>query len=170
MTRYFRLDVIMVALASFLVGVLGNFIANLLMGQKWWVYLILGVILVGVFTYLFFKKPVIKVHIGAPKKILDEADCAREARRGLVTFLTLHNPIKVPPTERLKPEEYLQAARNGEYHKLDFERSTFEPLIKALETHRCRLEHVWLIPSRGNPGSEAFAKPLIAYLQQEKGF
>lgn len=169
MKHFFRPVQIIVALAGFVVGVFGNVAANLLSGSSWPILLIfMGILILSIIALLFLR-PAWRVRIGAPISLYNQADCERYAKRGIIGVISLYKPIKVPSAEQLKAQDYLNAARNLEYKKLDLERSSLEPLIQAIASHSSRLEHCWLITTGGNNGSSSYAAVLIEYLRNEKG-
>lgn len=162
-------DQILLGAAVTLVSVALNLAANLLGATPTgWQVLLIGLAAAAALLVAWFRRPTVAVRFGMQIPLHAE-DYPVYARRGLIAMVPALGHPKVPFAERKDRLELLQAAQEGGYADLDFERSTFEPLILAAGIHRSRLEHCWLIATTGEGGSFAFAPALIEYLRREKG-
>jgi hypothetical protein len=58
-----------------------------------------------------------------------------------------------------------------DFDRLQVEESNLWPTIEAVVSHASRLEHCWLLATRGQhePGSSPYAPVLAAYLRERKG-
>jgi len=161
-------DQIAIAVAGFLVGVFSNVIANMIAESSTTIKLVSFGLLILAAVVLFILRPVIMVRFGMQIP-LREKEYARYARKGVIAFVPAHILYKVPREEQKSRQEYLKAAEGKDYLALDFERSSFQPLIEAISLHSARLEHCWLISTSGEHGSRRYVEALIEYLKNEKG-
>lgn len=162
-------DQVLIGAAVTLVSVALNLAANLLGATpKFWQVLLIGLAAAAALLVAWLRRPTVAVRFGMQIPLHAE-DYPLYARRGLIAILpALGHPKSAPGERKLRPA-LLQAAQEGRYADLDFEHSTFEPLILAAGIHHTRLEHCWLIATGGESGSEAFAPALCEYLRREKG-
>jgi len=112
-----------------------------------------------------------------PIAMRNPPEIIRNARKGMIAFVSLYNPIKDSTYKDLsrkeqekKMDEFRKAAKELDYSRLNFEQSNLEPLIKAIVTHRSKLQHCWLIATAGERGSQLYVPVLIKYLREQKGF
>lgn len=161
------IDQVLIGVTGFILGVFGNVVANWLSGSSLPILVIFGGLLVLVLLFRARYRQVYQIKISAPVTIRDENECERYARQGLVSCVSLFNPVKIPKEKQLSAATYRQAALEHNFTTLDFENSNFEPLIRAVTTHRCKLSHCWLISSKG--GSDVFIEALVDYLRTVKG-
>lgn len=172
--RFLRMQRIAMTMAGLCFGLLLSVFANWLSEKLVWLIplvitaaLISGVI--GVVLYL--RKPVsVEVLIRTPRTIRSPADAQRYARRGFVGFVPLYTPKRGMAADALSPEERLKAAEALEFDRLDVEASNLQPTIEAIVSHADRLEHCWLLATKGSnvPGSLPYARLLAEYLRQRK--
>lgn len=133
----------------------------------WLAVLTFVAVVVAVVFALRKPLPGISVKIGAPLTLRTPLDSDRYARRGLVGFVPLYNPMDGNPAKDLKPAERRAAVMNKDLDKLCLDmNSNFRPTITAIRAHAPKLEHVWLIATQGRAGSEADAEVLAEYLRR----
>lgn len=153
--------------------------ANLLSDQLAFIFLVLLPLVVIAF---FFARRLIGrrlppdwiVDLEPPKRLTSEAEQLRNARRGLVVLVSAYNPIRGPLAKLLPPEKAaaVQAAIAAEdLDALDLPNSNMDMVLRAVEAHKIRLEHLWLVATRSDDqtkaaGSDAILKCLRKYLAQ----
>lgn len=100
------------------------------------------------------------------------AEKARYANRAVIAFVSLY---RAPDdlAAHSSPEDWRSWARNHDQEKLRLPESNLATLIEAVECHRTRLEHCWLISTTSlnedSPGSEVYAGVMVDYLRQQLG-
>lgn len=175
MRRFLRLQRISMTLAGISFGLLWSILANWL--SERWTWLIPIVVAVGLISglvalALFVRKPIgIDVSIQSPVTIRSPEEAQQHARRGFVGFVPLYTPKRNSSAEALLPEERRQAVEALEFERLGVEESNLQPTIKAILSHSYRLEHCWLLATRGRKasGSLPYARLLAEYLHQHEG-
>ncbi|MCA9943170.1 MAG: hypothetical protein KC449_06790, partial [Anaerolineales bacterium] len=80
-----------------------------------------------------------------PIPLRQPLDRERYARRGLIAIVSLYTPQPGTPAATLTPAQRLAAAQAGDATALNFPRSNYAPLIKAVTSHSKNLQHCWLI-------------------------
>jgi hypothetical protein len=162
-------------LAGLLFGLLVSVFSNRLSAEwaNWlpWVGII-ALIVGGVSVWLFLRRPPgIGVAIRSPRTIRSSQEAQQYARRGFVGFVPLYTPQPGTPAASLTVEERLAAAEGLDFERLQPEASNLWPTIEAILSHASRLEHCWLLATRGQsvPGSQPYAQFLAQYLHQHKG-
>lgn len=170
MRNLFTPERIVFLLFGFLIGLLGDLVANWLGGNRTATlvfFLALGMVAMLALR-LELKPKLIETRVEAitlrtPTEKFDNA------RRGLIVFVSYYNPIKIPEEERLPREGYTAAAQALDYPTLQLERSNLQPALEAIVTHAARLEHCWLVATVGkngeNAGSLPYVEVLVKYLQ-----
>jgi hypothetical protein len=126
------------------------------------------------------KRYLVKAIIGNPISL--DANTIRQgyARKGLIAFISLYNPIKDNNFEGLSKEErdarmamIKQAAKDKNFTLLDGlidpAKSNFEPLLKAIASHQSVLKHCWFISTAGENGSNIYLPYLEHYIRVKMG-
>jgi hypothetical protein len=173
--RHMRLQQLMTGATGLVIGILLSILANMLSEQ--WLKLVPGLVIIalvlGAVTLSLYVRnpPGIEVAIRAPIVIRTPQEAQQYARRGFVGFVPLYTPKRGSPADQLPIPERKQAVENLDFDSLQLEESNFQPTIVALLSHTSRLEHCWLLSTRGNnsPGSLPYARLLAEYLRQRKG-
>ena len=173
--RYLRLQQISTALASLLVGMLIAVFSNWL-SEQWanllpWI-VVLTVISVVFWLYITIRQPAgIDVLIRAPRTFRSASEEKIYARLGFVGFVPIFTPKRSSPADQLTLPEREAAIQNLDFDKLNVEDSNLEPTIRAILAHSSRLEHCWLLSTRGKDvaGSLPVARMLAEYLKQRSG-
>lgn len=133
----------------------------------------LAVVLGLVSVWLEQRRQVLKTTFQPPKTRRTPIERMTHARRGLIAFVSLYNPLINPMClgNRLSVDERIAAARAGDYEALDFEKSNLATIITTINSHAAKLEHCWLIATAdgAQPGSEVYVAALVRYLQERKG-
>ena len=77
------------------------------------------------------------------------------ARRVFVGFVQIYTPSRGSQAEKLSADERAQCIVELDFARLQLEESTLAPTIKAITSHKDRLEHCWLVATSGKeaPGS-----------------
>lgn len=161
-------DQFMIILISVIAGILPNVIANVITASSIAVVLISSGFSLTAMLILLWIRPVFRLRFGLQIPLRTE-DYPRYARKGIIAFVPAHILHKVPSEEQKSRQEYLLAAEQGDYKSLDFERSSFQPLVQAIMIHRSSLEHCWLISTGGQNGSRRYTDAFINFLRTEKG-
>ena len=151
-------------------------IANLLTKDPWIgivVFIVVFAVLVILAWWLRRRYPYeIGVEVRAPVALRTVEEEKSAARRGLIAFVSLYSPLPGSSALGLKPEEREKAIQEGNIAALDLERSNLGQTLKALRSHREKLDHCWLIGTQSQdsrfPGSDRFA-PLVARYAIENG-
>lgn len=173
--RHIRLQQFMTGATGLVIGILLSVLANFLSEQwlrlvPWLLILALGL---GAYTaFLFVRNPPgIEVAIRAPIVIRTPQEAQQYARRGFVGFVPLYTPKRGSPADQLSIADRKEAVDTLDFDRLQLEESNFQPTIVAIQSHASRLEHCWLLATRGSnsPGSLPYARLLAEYLHQRKG-
>ncbi len=138
------------------------------------IILILFVVLLVVNVWLWLHQPGrVGLNLQPPKTLRTDAEKQREARQGLVTFVSLYRPLEGSAAKSLKVEEWQRAARENNYQALDFPHSNLGQTIEAIASHASRLKHCWLIGTTSadpdRPSSQLYIPALVAYLHGKRG-
>jgi hypothetical protein len=173
--RYLRLQQISTAIASLFVGMLLSVFSNWLSEQ--WQNLLplivaLTVIAVGFWLFVMIRQPAgIDVLIRAPRTFRAVSEEKIYARSGFVGFVPIFTPKAGSKAERLTLPKREGAIQNLDFDTLNLEESNLAPTIKAILAHRSRLQHCWLLSTRGKEiaGSLPVARLLAEYLKQKHG-
>ncbi|MBI5842856.1 MAG: hypothetical protein HZB19_22415 [Chloroflexi bacterium] len=169
--RYLRLQQILTALASLLFGMLLSVLSNWL-SEQWktllpWVGVAFAICFISAIIVTIRQPANIEVLIRAPRTLRAPHEAKNYARRGFVGFIPLYNPIGFTLSE----QEIKDAVDTLDFDRLKLEDSNLKPTIHAVLSHAERLEHCWLLATRGKdlPGSLVYARLLTEYLKQRKG-
>jgi len=173
--RFLRLQRISLSLAGFsfglLVAVFSNWLSEQWVGLLPWVAAV--AILSGVVALaLYARQPIgIEVAITVPVTIRSPDEAKRYARRGFVGFVPLYTPKRGTPAESLTLEERLAAVEGLDFERLHPRESNLQPTLEAILSHTGRLEHCWLLATRGEEvaGSLPYARLLAEYLSSQEG-
>jgi hypothetical protein len=173
--RFLRLQRISLSLAGFSFGLLVAVFSNWLSEQ--WVGLLPWVAAMAVISgvvglALYVRQPLgIEVAIKAPVTIRSPDEAKRYARRGFVGFAPLYTPKHGTPAENLTIEERLAAVEGLDFVRLHLWESNLQPTLEAILSHKDRLEHCWLLATRGEEvaGSLPYARLLAEYLRSQEG-
>jgi uncharacterized damage-inducible protein DinB len=132
----------------------------------------LTVIAVGFWLFVMIRQPAgIDVLIRAPRTFRATSEERIYARLGFVGFVPIFTPKTGSKTERMTLQKRETAIQSLDFDKLNLEESNLEPTIKAILAHSSRLEHCWLLSTRGKDiaGSLPVARLLAEYLRQKHG-
>jgi hypothetical protein len=172
-------DRVVIALSSALLGMLLNVISNWVSAEGGLALnlLVAAFLLSGIIAVFYMARAThIQVRMGQAIALRSDADRRREARKGLIVFISAYNPLKdenfrcLPEEEKkAKMAEFRAAAQALDYTRLNLELSNLEPAIRAVQAHSARLEHCWLIATAGKNGSHVFAPVLEKYLVEKLG-
>ena len=177
MKRLFQPIQIIFAMAGVLLGMTIDILTGLLAeaGRPVLItlFLVTGIFVLITLVVQVRQRRQVRVTVRTPITLRRQEEKEAYARRGLVIFVSLYNPIKSEAAKSLTSAERLQAAREQAYQHLDLENSNLQPAIEAITSHASRLEHCWLVSTSAKgdiqAGSHAYVPVLIQYLQQEKG-
>jgi len=172
----FRADKLIFAFFGFLVAIMGNLLSDYLpqLGRPAVILFLFLLAMVG-FVFLLFKArgQRLRVVINRFVTLRDPEERRREARRGLIVFVSLYNPSHTSKAKGLTAQEKQEAAKSLNYETLDLENSNLQPAIEAVFAHASRLEHCWLVSTtatgEGAGSSLAYASVLARYLTKVKG-
>lgn len=175
MRQFLRLQRIAVGMAGLCFGLLLSVLSNWLSEQ--WSALLPWVLLLALVSGLagavfFLRRPIgIDVAIRSPRTIRSPEEAEQYARRGFVGFVPLYTPRRGSRAEALGPKEREAAVEALDFDLLDLENSNMRPTIEAILSHAQRLEHCWLLATRGKTfsGSLPYARLLARYLNQQRG-
>jgi len=173
--RFLHVQQMLSGLAGLGFGLLLSVFANWL--SEKWIWLLPWVAGIAVLAGLigFFlslrKPPGIDVAIQSPLTIRSPQEAKKYARRGFVGFVPLYTPRRGTEAEKLTPEERLRAAKALDFDRLQVKESNLWPTIQAILAHSSRLEHCWLLATRGQEvtGSLPYARVLAEYLRRREG-
>lgn len=177
--RRSQLGPILVALFSFLLGLLSRFLFTDDPPDVRWLPVIIVLLLLVGGLYLADKLIPRKTIVvpGSPQTLNTPEDHQLYARAGLVALVSKYRSFaKAPPS----PDTVAAALANCDYRQLDLENSNLGTIIEAVVAHKSRLRHCWLIGSANTPtrdparkdealGSCAFIPLLQKFLREEKG-
>jgi hypothetical protein len=179
MRNILTLDRVVIFLASTLFGMLVNVFSNWVSSTGGWIltFLFMAVPISGIIAVIYMARSSrVTVRMSQATAMRQPPDKLRNARKGMIAFVSLYNPIKdtkfrdLPKQEReARMAELRQAAIQSDYSRLNLEQSNLEPLIKAITDHQSRLQHCWLIATAGEQGSQVYVPALVKYLREQKG-
>jgi hypothetical protein len=159
------------AIFGLIIGVLGNHLSGSGSLVSLW-YLVPIFICLAIFIFIIETKRKRLINVALRVTTArTESEKERTAKKGLVTFVSLYNPLKSPTAGKLTPEEREKAAIEKNYHILDLENSNLQPVIEAICSHKSDLQHCWLIGTTNtekSKGSLMYQNVLIEFLQKEK--
>ncbi len=174
--RYVRAQRVFVGLAGLAFGVLVSVFSNYVFERSTsllpWVAafaLVIGV--VGAILSWRQRPPGIEVMIQAPIAVATEREQKAYARRAFVGFVPIYTPSRGSQAEKLSADERAHCIAELDFARLQLEESNLAPTIKAITSHKDRLEHCWLVATSGKeaPGSRAYVGLLAEYLTHVKG-
>lgn len=149
-------------------------IANRITPGRLAVPALLGVVVLlgAVAVALLWRRPPPDLHVrwDNPEPLNTDGRRAAGARRGVIAFVPLYSPQAGSPAAGLSAEGRQAAAARLDYSLLDPEHSNLAPTIQGIAAHKDRLEHCWLVSTRGDTsdGSLPYAGVLAAYLKDIK--
>jgi len=161
-------------LAAFLAGILISILPNFVLAGGIPVMLAIGLVtaVAGVMSLVLRRQPMFDILIKSPQTIRSDAEAKRYARKVFIGFVPLFTPQN-EAVKALSREERDEAVRNLDFDRLKLEASNFKPTIRAIVSHKDRLEHCWLLATTGTRpdavGSLAYAHLLAEYLKQRHG-
>jgi hypothetical protein len=137
----------------------------------WWLTLVLTLIVLGV-PLLWWRLRLAPRIQARPEVMIDRSPKETEghARRGLIAFVSLYTAQPGSGGAQLSADERDQALSAGDWQVLDLPRSNFFTLISAIESHKSKLDHCWLIATAATPnqpGSVGGAHVVQNYLQSQ---
>lgn len=156
-------------------NIIFNVVSNLISGAPipilTLVVTTLGIFLVVAFIFHLLKPDYVSPELYATRTIHSKEDRERYARRGLIVFVSLYNPIKIKVVDQLTVTQRIQAAKSSDYARLDFLKSNLEITITAIKTHASKLEHCWLVATKNGENSSSFTyiPALVKYLEKVEG-
>lgn len=169
-------DKLVLAVFGFLIGIVTNLVSDFFpqLGQTAILLLMAITAIIGIVVLAIRARAQrVRVVINRFVTLRLPEEREREARRGLIVFVSLYSEVKRKPEERLPPEAALAAAKNLDYGKLSFEVSNLQPAIEAIVSHRSRLDYCWLISTTASDPAAAVSLPyapvLCRYLTAERG-
>lgn len=159
------------AIFGLILGVLGNYLSGSgnLSSLKYLVPLLI-ILLIVILVMETRRKRLINVTLRATTRRTDSEKKAA-AKKGLIAFVSLYNPLKSSTAGKLSQEEKEKAAIEKNYHVLDLENSNIQPVIEAICSHKSKLQHCWLIGTSNTEkvkGSIMYQDVLIEFLRKEK--
>lgn len=169
--RFLRLQRLLTGLFGLLIGLIFAAITEWFVtsGLAFLPWLFILTALIGVIVLILYwrKPPGIEVAIQSPRTIRSAEESRRYARRGFIGFVPLYTPKPGAAAARLSAQERAQAVEAHNFEALQLEESNLRPTIEAILSHASRLEHCWLLATRGHdtPGSSPYAPLLAAYLR-----
>jgi hypothetical protein len=126
-------------------------------------------------VWLWYKvqpKPV-RATFEAPVTLRQPVDRLTYARRGLIVFVSLFRPQDHSPAAKLKPEQWLEAARAEDFETLNLPDSNLATAITSIVSHHHKLAHCWLVSTSAaggdQLGSHYYAPALVKYLREVEG-
>ena len=99
-----------------------------------------------------------------------ESEKRTYAKKGIIVFVSLFDP-RGSKAEGLSLVERENAAKNLDYRILDIENSNLRPTIEAINCHKTKIKHCWLIgtfDTKKKKGSVTYQDVFIEYLKKEK--
>jgi hypothetical protein len=161
------------AVATGVLSVLSNVIANVIVSSNWRILLIFLLTggIIGL-VYWLSRPQKVDVTIKSPITIKTEQDRLAYAKSGLIICASLYSPNKGTKAEKLTAVDRLKAAKEENYTLLDLENSNFATAIEAISTHASKLAYCWIITTTSSDGKQSASAPyvpvLVKYLQEVK--
>lgn len=153
---------------SLAVNVASNLFAS---GLLFRVLLIASVLTALMTLVVTMRQRPIRARLGTPRVIRTASDAQQLARRGLIGFVSLYQPQAGSPLLGRPPEEWLAAANPPQLAILDLDHSNLAPLLQSILAHKQKLEHCWLIATKGHaPGtsSSTYVAAVKAYFRAKR--
>ncbi len=170
-----RVQRIAAGLAGITFGILLSVLANWLSAQWFALFplvLVLAVVsgAAAIYFTLWQRPDQVPVVFNPPTTIRSETDALHYARKGFVGFVPFYTPQRSSPAAKLSPEERRAAMQRFDFAALDVENSNLQPTLVAIDNHKGKLKHCWLLSTTSDKGfgSKEFAEFLVEYLRQVK--